>query len=94
MDGRAGDEDAFRLHAVAAPGLVQVDIFREVLAEDAYSKFEENGIFDRKTGDLFRKCILSVGGSCDPMEAFVAFRGRKPTIDALLRHTGITYVKK
>ena len=66
----------------------------EVLAEDAYSKFEENGIFDRMTGDLFRKCILSVGGSCDPMEAFVAFRGRKPTIDALLRHTGITDVKK
>jgi len=61
----------------------------EVLSADAYAQFEENGIFDRVTGQAFLSNILEVGGSRDPMVSFVAFRGRKPTIDALLRHSGI-----
>jgi oligopeptidase A len=61
----------------------------EVLSADAFSKFEENGIFDHKTGNEFLECILEQGGSKEPMELFVAFRGREPEIDALLRHSGI-----
>ncbi len=61
----------------------------EVLSADAFSKFEENGIFDRKTGREFLNNVLEQGGSRDPMDLFVAFRGREPTIDALLRHSGI-----
>jgi oligopeptidase A len=63
----------------------------EVLSADAYAQFEENGIYDRTTGLSFMKNILEVGGVRDPMASFVAFRGRKPTIDALLRQSGITY---
>ena len=62
----------------------------EVLSSDAYSKFEENGIFDRKTGKEFLHCILEKGGSRDAMTLFVDFRGREPNIDALLRHNGVT----
>lgn len=61
----------------------------EVLASDAFSKFEENGIFDRDTGALLQRTVLEQGGSRDAMDLFVAFRGRKPRIDALLRHYGI-----
>jgi oligopeptidase A len=61
----------------------------EVLAADAYAAFEEQGIFDTSTASSFRAEILEVGGSRDIMQAFVAFRGRKPTLDALLRHSGI-----
>jgi len=61
----------------------------EVLAADAFAKFEENGIFDQKTGQAFLHCILEQGGSRHPMELFVAFRGREPQIDALLRHCGM-----
>ncbi|AFJ02647.1 Oligopeptidase A [Methylophaga frappieri] len=61
----------------------------EVLSADAFSKFEENGIFDRKTGQEFLESILEQGGSREPMELFIAFRGREPQIDALLRHSGI-----
>ncbi len=61
----------------------------EVLSSDAFSLFEENGIFDRDTGDAFLSHILELGGSHDAMALFVAFRGRKPTIEALLRHSGI-----
>ncbi len=61
----------------------------EVLAADAFGAFEEAGIFDRGTADRFRHEILEIGGSRDFMEAYVAFRGRKPEIDALLRHSGI-----
>ena len=61
----------------------------EVLAADAFSAFEESGIFDRDTAARFRQEILEVGGSRDIMEAYIAFRGRKPTLDALLRHSGI-----
>jgi oligopeptidase A len=61
----------------------------EVLSADAFSKFEENGIFDRDTGIQFLQAILEKGGSKEPMELFVDFRGREPEIDALLRHSGI-----
>jgi oligopeptidase A len=60
-----------------------------VLSADAFSLFEENGIFDQQTGKRFLQNILEKGGSRDAMELFVAFRGREPEIDALLRHTGI-----
>ena len=61
----------------------------EVLAADAFSAFEEAGIFDPETAQRFRHEILEVGGSHDIMDAYIAFRGRKPTIDALLRQDGI-----
>lgn len=62
----------------------------EVLSADAYAAFEEHGLFDPDIGKSFMENILEVGGVRDPMDSFVAFRGRKPTIDALLRHSGIT----
>jgi len=61
----------------------------EVLSADAFSLFEEQGIFNRATGESFLNNILEQGGSKDAMELFVAFRGREPKIDALLRHNGI-----
>ena len=61
----------------------------EVLSADAYSLFEENGIFDRATGEAFLHNILEQGGSSDAMTLFKNFRGREPKIDALLRHNGI-----
>jgi oligopeptidase A len=61
----------------------------EVLSADAFSLFEENGIFDQTTGHAFLTNILEQGGSREPMELFTIFRGRKPEIDALLRHCGI-----
>ena len=61
----------------------------EVLSSDAYSLFEENGVFDAMTGQAFLEKILERGGSRDAMELFVDFRGREPEIDALLRHNGI-----
>lgn len=61
----------------------------EVLSADAFSLFEEQGVFDRETGKAFLHHILEAGGSEDAMALFVAFRGREPQIDALLRHSGI-----
>ena len=61
----------------------------EVLSSDAFSKFEETGIFNRDTGLAFLEAVLEQGGSRDPMELFVEFRGREPSIDALLRHSGL-----
>ncbi|MAT66611.1 MAG: oligopeptidase A [Gammaproteobacteria bacterium] len=61
----------------------------EVLSADAFSAFEESGIFDRDTGKRFLTSILEQGGSREPMELFVEFRGREPSIDALLRHSGL-----
>ncbi len=61
----------------------------EVLAADAFAAFEEAGIFDQQTAKRFRSEILEIGGSRDIMDAFVAFRGRRPTLDALLRYSGI-----
>ncbi|MCP4597987.1 oligopeptidase A [Neptuniibacter sp.] len=62
----------------------------EVLSADAFSRFEEEGIFNTETGNSFRSNILEMGGSKEPMALFVAFRGREPEVDALLRHSGIT----
>lgn len=62
----------------------------EVLSSDAFSRFEEKGIFDPESGRAFLKNILEQGGVYDPMELFIAFRGRRPTIDALLRHSGLS----
>ena len=61
----------------------------EVLSADAFSLFEEQGIFDRNTGEKFLNTILAQGGSQEPMALFEAFRGRKPSTDALLRHSGL-----
>ncbi|MGL4923951.1 oligopeptidase A [Aeromonas sp. 30P] len=61
----------------------------EVLSADAFSRFEEEGIFNPATGQSFLKNILEKGGSKEPMELFRAFRGREPKVDALLRHSGI-----
>lgn len=61
----------------------------EVLSSDAFSRFEEEGIFNQDTGRDFLQNILEMGGSREPMELFVAFRGREPQVDALLRHSGI-----
>lgn len=65
----------------------------EVLSADAYSMFEENGagqVINQHTGARFWNEILAVGGSRPALESFIAFRGREPNIDALLRHYGMT----
>ena len=62
----------------------------EVLSADAFGLFEENGVFHRDTGDAFRSCILEKGGSEEPAQLFVDFRGRKPDNEALLRHSGLS----
>jgi oligopeptidase A len=61
----------------------------EVLSADAYSLFEEHGVLNPAVGAKFRSEILAVGGSRDALKSFVAFRGREPAIDALLRHNGL-----
>lgn len=61
----------------------------EVLEADAFSVFKKNGIFDRKTAQRFRDCILSKGGTEHPMTLYKRFRGQEPTIDALLERDGI-----
>ena len=61
----------------------------EVLSADAYSLFEEHGVLDPETGKRFWNEILGVGGSRPAIESFIAFRGREPKIDALLRHNGM-----
>ena len=61
----------------------------EVLSADAYSLFEDMGVLDPEAGERFRREILGVGGSRPAMESFVAFRGREPSIEALLRHSGM-----
>ncbi len=60
----------------------------ESLDADAFAAFQENGIFDKKTADKFHK-MLESGGTVDPMELYVEFRGKKPTVDALLKRDGI-----
>jgi oligopeptidase A len=61
----------------------------EVLSADAYGLFEELGVLNPEAGERFRREILGVGGSRSALESFVAFRGREPNIDALLRHSGM-----
>ena len=62
----------------------------EVLSADAYSMFEEHGVMCEETGRRFWTEILAMGGSRPALESFIAFRGREPSIDALLRHNGMT----
>lgn len=64
-------------------------LWAEVLSADAFSRFEEEGIFNPVTGRSFLDCILSQGGSDEPMTLFKNFRGRAPQLDAMLRHYGI-----
>jgi len=64
-------------------------LWAEVLSADAFGAFEENGVFDAVTGSRYRKEILAVGGSRPALESFVAFRGREPQPDALLRSYGL-----
>ncbi|MGF1710851.1 oligopeptidase A [Vibrio kagoshimensis] len=64
-------------------------LWAEVLSADAFSAFEEEGIFNEATGQRFLNNILEMGGSEEPMELFKRFRGREPQIDAMLRHAGI-----
>jgi oligopeptidase A len=61
----------------------------EVLASDAFSLFEEQGILSSHAGQKFQNEVLSKGGSRPAMESFIAFRGREPSVDALLRHNGM-----
>lgn len=64
-------------------------LWAEVLSADAFSRFEEEGIFNPETGNSFLDNILSQGGSDEPMTLFKNFRGRAPQLDAMLRHYGI-----
>ena len=61
----------------------------EVLDADAFSLFQEKGIFNSEVAQSFRDCILSKGGTEHPMTLYKRFRGQGPTIDALLRRNGI-----
>ena len=62
----------------------------EVLSADAFARFEEEGLFSPQVGEDFLSNVLQQGGSRPAMESFVAFRGREPSVDALLRHNGLT----
>jgi oligopeptidase A len=61
----------------------------EVLSADAFSRFEQDGIFNRQTGEQFLVSVLEQGGSVEPMEMFVSFMGREPQVEALLKQDGI-----
>lgn len=60
----------------------------ESLDADAFAAFQENGIFDRKTAEKYHR-MLEAGGTVDPMQLYIEFRGKKPTVDALMRRDGI-----
>lgn len=62
----------------------------DVLSSDAFAKFEEKGIFDHESGQSFLKNILEQGGVYEPMDLYIAFRGREPTTDALLKYSGLS----
>jgi oligopeptidase A len=64
-------------------------LWAELLSADAFAAFEENGVFDAETGARYRREILAVGGSRPALESFIAFRGREPQADALLRSHGL-----
>jgi len=61
----------------------------EVLSADVFSAFEEEGLFDKTVGQRYKHCILEKGGSRPAIESFECFRGRKPNIEALLKHNSI-----
>ena len=64
-------------------------LWAEVLSADAFERFEQEGVFNRGTGDAFRREVLAVGGSRPALESFVAFRGREPDATALLKSYGL-----
>lgn len=64
-------------------------IWAEVLEADAFQAFKEAGIFDRKVAHSFRRNILAKGASEDPMQLYVRFRGREPSIEPLLERRGL-----
>jgi oligopeptidase A len=64
-------------------------LWAEVLSADAFGQFEEEGVLSPSAGARFRDEVLARGGSRPALESFVAFRGRPPQIDALLRHNGM-----
>jgi oligopeptidase A len=64
-------------------------LWAELLSADAFAAFEESGVFDAETGARYRREILAVGGSRPALESFIAFRGREPQADALLRSHGL-----
>ena len=64
-------------------------LWSAVLDADAFESFLENGLFDKTTADSFRENVLSKGGSQDPMDLYVKFKGRKPSVDALLKNRGL-----
>lgn len=64
-------------------------LWAEVLSADAFSRFEQAGVFDAATGAAFRRSILAVGGSRPALESFIEFRGREPDAEALLRSYGL-----
>ena len=61
----------------------------EVLDADAFAYFKENGIFNKEIADKFKENILTKGGSDHPMNLYKKFRGREPTVDALLNRAGL-----
>lgn len=64
-------------------------LYAEVLDTDGFELFAEKGIFDPETAASFKRNVLEVGGSVDPMETYVRFRGHRPSVDALLRNRGL-----
>ena len=64
-------------------------LWAEVLDTDGFELFKEKGIFDPETAKKFKENVLEKGGSVDPMELYVNFRGHEPTVDALLRNRGL-----
>jgi peptidyl-dipeptidase Dcp len=61
----------------------------EVLDADAFEAFKESGIYDKSTADSFRENVLEKGGSDHPMNLYLQFRGKKPSIDPLLKRSGL-----
>lgn len=64
-------------------------LWAEVLDADAFTRFEQEGIFNQETGAAFRRAVLSRGNSADPMDLFREFMGREPSLEALLTRAGI-----
>ena len=64
-------------------------LWAEVLDSDGFELFKEKGIFDPETAQKFKENVLEKGGSVDPMELYVNFRGHEPSVDALLRNRGL-----
>lgn len=69
-------------------------LWAEVLDTDGFELFKEKGIFDPATAKRFKETVLESGGSVDPMDLYVKFRGHRPNVDALLRNRGLEPVKK